>query len=57
LNEEAVTDESVPASKEVDAKAFNGTIVDNGYVKKEAERVGDGHFLSLIRFVKMLTGR
>lgn len=41
LNEASVTGEPVPAFKKVDDKVFSGTIIDNGYIEIEAEKVGD----------------
>lgn len=53
LNEAAVTGESVPASKEAEDKVFSGTIVDNGYIKVQAERVGDDTtFAKIIELVE-----
>lgn len=53
INEAAITGESVPASKTIDAKVFSGTIVDNGYIEIIAERVGDDTtFAKIIELVE-----
>ncbi|WP_318617795.1 cation-translocating P-type ATPase [Sporosarcina sp. YIM B06819] len=41
LSEAAITGESVPASKTIDDRVFSGTILDNGFIKVIADRVGD----------------
>ncbi|RCW77297.1 heavy metal translocating P-type ATPase [Saliterribacillus persicus] len=41
VNEAAVTGESVPVTKSVDATVFSGTLVDHGYVDIVAEKVGE----------------
>ena len=53
INEAAITGESVPATKSIDAKVFSGTIVDNGYIEIIAERVGDDTtFAKIIELVE-----
>lgn len=53
INEAAITGESVPASKEKDAKVYSGTIVDNGYLEIIAEKVGDDTtFAKIIELVE-----
>src|SRR5690625_4060338 len=53
INEAAVTGESVPVGKEIDAKLFSGTIVDNGYIEMVAEKVGDDTtFAKIIELVE-----
>ncbi len=39
--EAAITGESVPAGKAVGDRVFSGTIVDNGYIEIDADRVGE----------------
>lgn len=41
LNEAAITGESKPAGKRTGDPVFSGTVVDNGYLEIEAEKVGD----------------
>lgn len=53
INEAAVTGESVPANKSVDAKVFSGTLVDNGFIEMIAEKVGDDTtFAKIIELVE-----
>jgi len=53
INEAAVTGESVPANKTVDAKVFSGTLVDEGYIEMIAEKVGDDTtFAKIIELVE-----
>ncbi|GAB1475784.1 heavy metal translocating P-type ATPase [Bacillota bacterium] len=53
LNEAAVTGEPVPATKEIEDKVYSGTIVDNGYIEIEAEKVGsDTTFARIIELVE-----
>lgn len=41
VNQAAITGESLPLSKTVEDGAFSGTIVESGYLKIRADRVGD----------------
>src|SRR5690625_437737 len=41
INEAAITGESTPADKAVSDKVFSGTVIDNGYIEVETEKVGD----------------
>ncbi|PAV30540.1 copper-translocating P-type ATPase [Virgibacillus profundi] len=53
INEAAITGESVPASKKLKDQVFSGTIIDNGYVEVEAEKVGDDTtFAKIIELVE-----
>lgn len=53
VNEAAVTGESKPASKEIGANLFSGTILDAGYLEFEAEKVGaDTTFNKIIELVE-----
>lgn len=53
LNEAAVTGESVPRLKKLNDQVFSGTIVDNGYIKMIAEKVGDDTtFAKIIELVE-----
>jgi len=53
INEAAVTGESVPANKSVDAKVFSGTLVDDGFIEMIAEKVGDDTtFAKIIELVE-----
>ena len=40
--------ESVPANKKIADKVFSGTMIDNGYIEVEAEKVGDDTAFSKI---------
>lgn len=48
VNEAAITGESVPVNKTIDAEVFSGTILDNGYIEVIAEKVGDDTTFSKI---------
>ena len=48
MNEAAITGESVPVNKTIDAEVFSGTILDNGYIEVIAEKVGDDTTFSKI---------
>ena len=48
VNESAITGESVPINKTIDAEVFSGTILDNGYIEVVAEKVGDDTTFSKI---------
>lgn len=53
LNEAAITGESIPSSKKLGDKVFSGTIVDNGYIEMQAEKVGDDTtFAKIIELVE-----
>lgn len=39
--EAAITGESVPATKSVGDRVFSGTVIDNGFIEVNADRVGD----------------
>src|SRR5699024_6045853 len=41
INESAVTGESIPVNKSIQEELFSGTIVDNGYIKMIAHKIGD----------------
>ncbi len=41
INEASITGESVPVSKKVDSKVFAGTILENGTIRIQADRVGE----------------
>ena len=41
VNEASITGESVPVSKKLDAEVFAGTILENGTIQIEADRVGE----------------
>ncbi|UJL46703.1 cadmium-translocating P-type ATPase [Virgibacillus sp. NKC19-16] len=48
INEATITGESVPANKKIEDQVFSGTIIDNGYVEVEAEKIGDDTAFSKI---------
>jgi len=53
INEATITGESVPANKAIDDQVFSGTMIDNGYVKVIAEKVGDDTaFAKIIELVE-----
>src|SRR5690625_2785353 len=53
INEATITGESVPANKAIDDQEFSGTMIDNGYVKVIAEKVGDDTaFAKIIELVE-----
>lgn len=41
INQAAITGESVPVSRDKDAKVFSGTVIERGYLEIIAEKVGD----------------
>lgn len=41
INQSPITGESIPVEKEVDDTVFSGTIIESGYLKIRADRVGD----------------
>lgn len=53
INEATITGESVPAGKTVNDQVFSGTMLDNGYIEVEAEKVGeDTAFAKIIELVE-----
>src|SRR5690625_7876426 len=53
INEATITGESVPANKAIDDQVFSGTMIDNGYVKEIAEKIGDDtEFAKIIKLVE-----
>lgn len=53
LIEAAITGESVPASKSTGDRVYSGTIVDNGFIEVNADRVGDDTtFAKIIEMVE-----
>src|SRR5690625_197799 len=48
INEAAITGESTPADKGITDKVFSGTVIDNGYIEVETEKVGDDTAFSKI---------
>lgn len=53
INEASITGESLPVSKEIGSNVFSGTILDNGTVHIEAEKVGeDTTFGKIIELVE-----
>ncbi|HJV17113.1 MAG TPA: cation-translocating P-type ATPase [Bacillales bacterium] len=53
INEATITGESVPAAKNIDDHVFSGTIIDNGYIEVEAQKVGDDTaFAKIIELVE-----
>ncbi|WML46033.1 cation-translocating P-type ATPase [Neobacillus sp. PS3-40] len=53
INEATITGESVPAAKNIDDLVFSGTIIDNGYIEVEAQKVGDDTaFAKIIELVE-----
>src|SRR5690625_3840791 len=53
INEATVTGEPTPAQKGAQDEVFSGTIVDNGYIEIEAEKVGsDTTFARIIELVE-----
>lgn len=41
INQAAITGESVPVSRDKDAKVFSGTVIEHGFLEVIAEKVGD----------------
>jgi Cd2+/Zn2+-exporting ATPase len=41
VNQAAITGESIPVDKKIDDTVFSGTIIESGYLKIRADRVGD----------------
>lgn len=53
INEAAITGEAVPANKKLQDQVFSGTIIDNGYIEVEAQKVGDDTaFAKIIELVE-----
>ncbi|WP_164668061.1 heavy metal translocating P-type ATPase [Virgibacillus doumboii] len=53
INEAAITGESVPAAKKAADHVFSGSIIDNGYIEVEAEKIGDDTaFAKIIEMVE-----
>lgn len=53
LVEAAITGESVPASKSTGDRVYSGTLVDNGFIEVNADRVGDDTtFAKIIEMVE-----
>ncbi|GGB47648.1 haloacid dehalogenase [Lentibacillus populi] len=53
INQATITGESVPANKKRGDTVFGGTILDNGYLEVEAEKVGDDTaFAKIIELVE-----
>lgn len=53
LNEAVITGESMPKSKTIEEKVYSGTIVDSGYLRMKAEKVGDDTtFAQIIELVE-----
>src|SRR5690625_7775159 len=53
INEATETGEPTPAKKSAQDEVFSGTIVDNGYIEIEAEKVGsDTTFARIIELVE-----
>ncbi|MEC5424554.1 cation-translocating P-type ATPase [Virgibacillus sp. C22-A2] len=53
INEATITGESVPASKKIKDQVFSGTMIDNGYIEVEAEKIGDDTaFAKIIELVE-----
>ncbi|MDD4834436.1 MAG: cation-translocating P-type ATPase, partial [Lutispora sp.] len=41
VNQAAITGESIPVSRGIDETVFSGTVIESGYIKVRADRVGD----------------
>lgn len=48
VNQAAITGESMPVNKEIDDRVFSGTIIETGYLKVTADRVGEDTTFSRI---------
>lgn len=48
INQAAITGESMPINKEIDDTVFSGTIIESGYLKIRADRVGEDTTFSRI---------
>lgn len=53
INQAAITGESVPVSRDKDAKVFSGTVIEHGYLEIMAEKVGgDTTFARILHMVE-----
>jgi Zn2+/Cd2+-exporting ATPase len=53
VNEAAITGESIPVQKVLNDKVYSGTIIDHGYLKVEAQKVGeDTTFSKILQLVE-----
>ncbi len=53
INQAAITGESVPVSRDKDAKVFSGTVIEHGYLEIIAEKVGgDTTFARILHMVE-----
>lgn len=48
INQAAITGESMPVNKEIEDTVFSGTIIESGYIKVRADRVGEDTTFSRI---------
>lgn len=48
VNQAAITGESIPVDKEIGDKVFSGTIIESGYIKINADKVGEDTTFSRI---------
>lgn len=48
VNQAAITGESIPVSKAIDDTVFSGTVIESGYIKVRADRVGEDTTFSRI---------
>lgn len=48
MNQSAITGESIPVRKVVSAKVFSGAVIESGYIKVRAEKVGEDTTFSRI---------
>jgi len=48
VNQSAITGESIPVSKTIDDTVFSGTVIESGYIKVRADRVGEDTTFSRI---------
>lgn len=48
VNQSAITGESIPVHKEISAKVFSGAVIESGYIKVRAEKVGEDTTFSRI---------
>ncbi|MDF2960977.1 MAG: family hydrolase [Paenibacillus sp.] len=53
INQAAITGESIPVSRDKDAKVFSGTVIEHGYLEILAEKVGgDTTFARILNMVE-----
>lgn len=53
LNQAAITGESIPVAKKIEDEVFSGTIIESGYLKVRADRVGeDTTFARILQMVE-----